>query len=594
MSPGAAVPIRRRWLPVAVAIYTALLLACGPWLHPVGIRGALDGYADRAEAILDGRWIADPFHPFLYPQVVALVTLAVGDGFVAARIVSSCAAGLFVFAAVRLAGTIGGSAVAAWTAVWLFVNGSLLTIGVEASSDMAATALVTAGLWQLAEPRQTAAVLRAGLCFGLATATRYNSACLAPAVVVVLLAGPGRLGERLRHAAVCGAAAVVGYLPSLVPNLLLFGTPLPSESWRNLAYKLSPGADPMALLAYADPAAWFAVDGARLLERSAQDFAAIWNLHLGRAWFGEAAPQALATTGSWLLLATSALAVLHAPRRLWQLPLLLATWTAAIAATFFPQVRLLLPVLPLALGSAAFMLLTRTGPLVLGHGACAVVAVAIAGCAVPTLRQFVSAHPVREVAAAQALVAREGPLVRIATCYPQMARYVAAPVVYVPPPPMLDMTAARLFERVATVADQRPDFLVLSRATTPMPFDTVAAAAPPGFVVESLDAEVLVGRFIRTTADWLEHADARPTTPGRLRLRVQTRIEVGTAGFQVRAPDGSVTVLPLANTAPRTFELEVPLPSGDGRDLELTPCAVRTDGVVLRGAPLRLEPSGGR
>jgi hypothetical protein len=259
----------------------------------------------------------------------------------------------------------------------------------------------------------------------------------------------------------------------------------------------------------------------------------------------------------------------------------------------FPQVRLLLPVLPLALGPAVLGLLTHTGSRVVGHSLCGVVAATIAGSAIPTLHQFVAAHPVQEIAAARAIAAREGPLVRIATCYPQMPRYLAAPIVYVHPPPTQAMTAANLFARIAAVADQQPEFLVLSRVTTPLPFDTVLAAAPAGFVVESVDEHVLVGRFAPSIAKWLEQAAATPINGNRLRLRVQTRIDVGMAGFMVRSQDGTVSLVPLASTSTRTFELEVPIPASTG-ELELTPCVVLLDGTMQRGAPLRLLPASGR
>ena len=90
-------------------LWTLGLIAFGWFCHPIEIIGGeSDQYVPRAEMLLQGSVPKDTFHPLLFPVLTAGLGLLVGDCFVAGRIVSSLAAGVFVFFAARLMGVMFG------------------------------------------------------------------------------------------------------------------------------------------------------------------------------------------------------------------------------------------------------------------------------------------------------------------------------------------------------------------------------------------------------------------------------------------------------------------------------------------------------
>ncbi len=578
-----------------VVLYVALLVALGPSLHPIGIRSALDQYAERARQLLDGVWVGDPFHPFLYPQLTALATLVVGDAFAAARVVSSLAAGLLLYASGRFAHAVHGAGFG-WVAALLAANGAIVVLGVEAGADMTAAALAVTGLWRLAAPPPAARAFAAGVWLGLAVATRLNLAVLLPGFAVVVAATGGAPWlQRARRCAVLAAGAVIGYLPNLVPSVILFGTPLPGDSWRNLAWKLSPNADPSAVARppYTGLAELLHVDGERLVLRSADDFRELWLHGLGRCLAGGSAPAPVTLLFTLLLASAFVVLALRRPRvACWSLALLLAL-TGSIAATFFPQNRLLLPIAPVAAASvvAAVFVVARRRP-ALAHAACAVLVATVATSIVPAVRTFRDEHPLPEVEAARALAARDGPMTSIASFYPLLASNVRARAVYVWTPPILGTTPATVVARVLdAVRDGTVDYVVLGPRSVRVPsVDALVRELPPTLQVERAAADVLVLRVERPDVPWLATASASAGDDGVLRLRITTTCDVVAAGFTVQAPGAAPWLLPLARSGERTFAGELPLRAVPTRDVALVPGCLLANGAALRAPPITIAP----
>lgn len=587
VSPTSA---ERRAALASACVFAAITIVLGCLIHPVGTGGAMDQYVERAELLLQGSLVADPFHSFLYTELVALVALVVPDAFAAGRVVSGLAAGLFLFAAARLAWALGGRRAAFWTSAWLACNGGVLLLGVEAGSDMTAAALLMTSLWLLLDGRR-AWPFGSGLFLGLAVATRYNVGVVAPvlALLVALLAD-GSCGHRLRGVLQFVLAAVFGYLPNAIPAWLQFGTPLPSASWRSLAYKLSPDHDPLALVESSHTSLWslLQVDGPRLVREAVADFGAIWTHGIGQCLGGGQATWFVATVFAALsVLAIGSLAVVRPARGQLVVVAVLIAWTGAVAATFFPQNRLLIPVAPLALVAIVVALFEWLQPLA-AHVAGGVLVLLTAATVPASLRHFEAGHPMAEIAAARQLAEAHGPLATIASCYPLMARRVPARTVYVPPPPAQRVDVASILQRLRDVRSRQPfDFAVIGRASVHgAPLDELRRNLPSGITARPGNAEVVVLEFASPGSEWLERAAATITGARSLHLEIATSLDALTAGFTVRQPNVSPWLLPLLRVGPRRFEATLPFESGSTEGLELVPGCVLLTGEARQAPPI--------
>jgi hypothetical protein len=585
-----------RALVALIAAYVVLLLALGPVLHPIGIRGALDHYAERGRQIADGVWIGDPFHPFLVPELAAVVTLAVGDAFAATRAVSNVAAGLLLYSSGRLAAAVAGQRALPWVVALLAANGAVLVLGVEAGADMTAAALAVTALWLLAEPPPTSRALASGACLGLAIAARYSSAALLPALAALILAVRGAAWrQRAVRLATFAGGCVLGYLPNLIPTVLVQGTPLPGNSWQNLAWKLSPTGDTRAVWnpPYASFAELLRTDGERLVQRTLADIGELWTAGLGRALAGGHAPAWIVATFALALPAALVVLLWRAPRPATAALGVLAVWTTAVAATFFPQTRLLLPVLPVAATAVVAAVLTVAGSRPwLGALACAAATVLTATSVVPAARAFAREHPVAEVQAARAIARAEGPLVAIGSCYALLHSYVDARVSWIEPPPLADITPASVAACVrAAVRERALDFVVLGPHSAHLRRVDAVAAELPELRVESSSADVLVLRVERAPVEWLAAASAVRTGADAVALQLTVAADgVLAAGFRVHAPGAEPWLLPLARTGDRTFAGTLPLRGASAAGVSFEPQCLTTNGAWLRAAPIPMAP----
>lgn len=593
VSPGR--PPGSRAMSVAALGFAALAIVLGCLIHPVGTGGAMDLYVERAEAMLQGRWLGDPFHPCLYTGLVALVALVVPDAFVAGRAVSGLAAGLFLLAAMRLACAIGGRSVGWWTAALLAGNGGVLLLGVEAGSDMTAAALLMTCLWLLVDARR-AWPFWSGVCLGLAVAARYNTGIVAPVLagLVAWLAG-GSWAHRCRSVACFVLGSMLGYLPNAIPAWLQFGTPLPNDSWRSLAYKLSADRDPLALIDTPHQSLWdlLAVEGAQLVRIAMADFADLWAQGIGQCLGGGQATWGVATGFTALAALGLAWCTFVRPRRcrLVIVAVLLA-WTAAVALTFFPQNRLLVPVAPLALVAILTALFQGLGAKA-AHVASAVLVVLTAAALPSSLRLFAAGHPLPEIAAARELAASHGPLTTVASFYPLMSRRVPARVVYVPPPPARRVTVAAILARLQAAHDRLAfDYAVIGAASVPgAPLDELRSNLPNGVRAREAAADVVVLEFANAGSAWLEHAAAWLADDRSLHLEVTTSLDgVLTAGFTVRQAGAAPWLLPLQRVGPRRFEATLPFTGTSSAGLELVPGCVLLTGEAKQAPPISITP----
>lgn len=584
------------WL---VAAWTIALVVFAMVAHTVPRWGREnDTYLFGADSILAGGLPTDPYHPFGYPFVTALVALVVGDTFVAARLVSCAGAVLLVVAAHRLATLWVGARAASWVAIATALNPWTLTVGVEATTDA-----VWAGLAAMTLALSAEAVRRAprtfwlALVFAAAFSTRYQSAVLLVPIVLGLSMSRGvpprrRWREVLRFV---GLAALLT-TPHLVSIWIAFGDPFYSENWRSIALKYYGGLEFAALgsMSFERLVEVIAADPGVVVTRSLADLGQLLTATLPRilsgirdlpaSWTGHAA-AAFAACGAVVLLVRRdpAFAVVAAFG---------ALYSVLTCVSFVPIAEFYLVLLPVGyVGIVAVARRTGIAHL-LGLLSCALVAAALPA----NLSHFVARHPLPEIAAARTTCASSPVPLHVVSSYPYLARYsgcVLHPVIV--PTGREDGWARSWFDRIASIADSaNAEWVVLGARLVPTHGDFAALCAdvPARFDrVDVGDDSVLLLRS--RDAPWVEGLEvARVGSDGsavRFTVRLRERAgEVAIARVAVLAvgPSGTQVAVELDASGERTYEREVDVAELEAGAWRLTPVVVRGDGSYRAGDPV--------
>ena len=190
------------------------LLAFG--YHPVGdyftesdFYGA---YVGGARALARGTFDASRYGVYGpgYEVMLAAVASAVGDAFLAARILSVASAIVVLATSWYWARGRLGAGAAAWLAALLAVNPTFVRYGYSATTDMLSFAGFSAGLAALLAGSGLRSAAGAGLSAGLAALTRYNLASLLPGALLTWL------GRRPWSRALAGALLLVAVFTAVI------------------------------------------------------------------------------------------------------------------------------------------------------------------------------------------------------------------------------------------------------------------------------------------------------------------------------------------------------------------------------------------
>ncbi len=583
-----------RWLLACLGLYGLTLCLLGHWLHPVAMPGGeYDLYVERAESLLAGTLTNDAFHGMLFPELVALTTLALGNAFAAGRVVTHAAAIAVLYVLYRWIRQHHGPRPAVWTCVLLAVNAQFVLLSLQACSDMTATAFLAAAAWlgcRYSSHRHVVAA--AGLCLGLALATRPSSMPLAPLFLAVVAANAGRgIGLRAFAGATFGLGLFVGWLPHAIPTWLQFGSPFANESWRVLDSKLC-HFDVQILVTprYEGMLDLLTHEFGALLRLFVQDFWRLWTEVLGAWLAGGCMVRAFAVS-------TTALALAACLWHLWRrqhLPILsfVLLHTLLIAFTFVPGEGMLLPIVPwvLALVVIAGFACARRWPLAV-HALAAVYATTLAGMAPATLAEFARQHPTAEIAAAERVQQEHGATVTLISTYAAMQRHVSARVWTVSPPLPATYSTATMWQIISKTANEvGADYFLTSTASFWYALPDLAAQAPAGHTVRRLDDGVLLVQLPRLQRDWLQRAEVTRAADGNsidCYLALVEMPDLLGVGFTVFAPDGTSQLLALPSTGPREYRATLPTPPTGGRWRFVPACMLR-DGRVLRGTAIEL------
>ncbi|HEB52368.1 MAG TPA: hypothetical protein ENI87_03830 [bacterium] len=343
------------WLAIG---YLVVLLAVGPWLHPMPAIGVEnDDFQQLAAAWLRGRPPADVFRPALYPLSMAAVSILTGDLFSAGRVVSSVGAALMVGSVFVLVRRLGRKRLAWFAAISAGLHPVVLEHGLLVATDMLAFGLacltlavassrLPAGGRSRAVGGETKWLAGLAACFALAYWTRYtNLALLVPIVFAVLSAG-GDLWRRLARLLGFGALALLFLLPHCGLSLLQFGEPFHDENYRNAALRHYYDLDftRMAEVPFQSFAEVFLHDPARVVIHASAGLWEFFTVGLPRLMAGGAgSPAWLAVP--WLTLAAIGACAVRGPvvRHILCIGGYALAALLAVVLTYQPFERLLLP-----------------------------------------------------------------------------------------------------------------------------------------------------------------------------------------------------------------------------------------------------------
>jgi hypothetical protein len=225
----------------AVAVFAVALLATILGLHRIGDyyteTDFYGGYAEGARLIQQGRLVVSRYGVVgpLFEIVLALVGRLGHDLYAPAQGIAAGAAVAFALLWFLTVRRLVDARLGLWTTLFLVSNATLFRYGSSATTDTLALALQAAALWWLlTRPRRP---IVAGLLAALALLTRYSSAYLLPAGVLLLAAGVGGGGHRARR--------VLGFVAGWALPVLLWivyarmhGSGPPFELYHGFAYEM--------------------------------------------------------------------------------------------------------------------------------------------------------------------------------------------------------------------------------------------------------------------------------------------------------------------------------------------------------------------
>jgi hypothetical protein len=496
-----------------IAVYVIVLIVAGSKVHVMETPGTaeMDGYADKADRILAGEIPRDPYHPLLYPILSAAAGRFAGGGFAGGRIVSSLCAGLLLGLTYLLGKSLYGRGAIGLLALGiLLINYNIITMGMEAATDMTFAALAATVLFlsvRVGSTMSGRAAAGLGAVFGLALFTRYSAFFLLPAIVAAVTLPSAKVPVRRRAIASAwlAGAALIALIPHFILTERVFGTPWYSESWRNLALKMHGGYD------------WSYFRSVRYngliptVLSSPRTFVLSFLREIARFLYGTIRQLGGGGVAGVLFmigaLAGLCAALFRMDRRKLIAVLFAGGYVALTCVFFYSGPRFMLPVLPVGcLWAGAAMLsgpmsrsfrlgrflVPRSRPLI------AIFAAVLVASTWGHMRAYAHAQPVRELEAARFIERTYGDGVTVLGTFPFMQRYVTYRYAELP-----DADASQAAHPDAYIDALRgdviawhADFILIGRLSLEnRPPGLLSAERPPAFLEPVLrEGDVVVYR----------------------------------------------------------------------------------------------------
>jgi len=495
--------------------YVLVLIAVGWKIHVIELPNSaeMDGYADKADWIMAGKIPHDAYHPLLYPILAAGAGIFAGNGFAGARIVSSLFAGLLAAMTYLVGRACFGRGVGFLALVALLINYNVVTMGMEAGTDMTFAALALTLLFLcvrsgLGLRYRDMAYL--GVAFALALFTRYNALFLLPTVIVACALPVAGIPVRRRMLTLLVFAVVT--VAVLTPHFILtervFGRPWYSESWRNLALKMhgdydwnyfrNVHSDGVLSIVLSSPGR-FTVSFFRELARFF--YSTLVELGGGGLAGGLFAAAALAGFyGTWF----------EIDRRKFIVASFAVFFVTLNCLSFYSGLRFMLPILPVAYLGAGTAILSgpfagsfRAGKLRIARSIPAVglFILALLMSSAIHMRAYANAHPIRELEAARLIERRYGDGVIVLGTFPFMQRYVGYRYIelFDAAPSEVDHPGEYVESLRDSLIARNADFIIVGkRSLKNRPLELLGAENPPDFLDPVVrDPDVVVYRVRR-------------------------------------------------------------------------------------------------
>jgi hypothetical protein len=441
-----------------------------------------DRYVEKADSLRDGTLPRDPYHPLFYPLLAAGLGQFLGNTFAAARVISSLAGAWLLLVTYHLARRCFGLRSALAATLWLACNSLFLLFGFMTTTDMLFSALALSCLYFSVRATEDAAVgpmVLTGVCFGLAYCTRYAAMALIPNILWALWSSPfASIRRKIRAALLVTAVIVCTLAPHFIVNTYQFGSPFYSENSKNLVRKVF-GVDlerdkPAAPL---ESVASVVLRSPGSVAASAVGTADTWIAQGALAYVAGNKQFLAAAAFAAAFLAGAYLIFIQRERRQGIVLIYAAAYFAMICLFMEPFPRLVLPILPVLLMTAAYFIVEIAFPGTWRLGRIQVTAAlppVIILCALvawgipPALSESAVRHPYQEVEAAQLLQERAGTGVKVMGSFPFMQRYVQYRYDHLNDDGFLavERSKAEYFERLRQmVRDNKANFLIFGRAS---------------------------------------------------------------------------------------------------------------------------------
>ncbi len=470
-----------RVVPALLVTYLIFLIIFGVRYHVMEVPASSewDGYALKIDELRSGSLPRDPYRPLLYSLLASAAAEMVGDSFAGGRLVSSLFAIVFIFVAWRIGRLIFGEPAGSITVLFLMLNFHVATYGMGVSTDMMFAALVSAvllvSLLMVKDPGPGKAVL-IGFLFAISYFTRYTAVFILPVplVSIIISRGDRDTAGKLFLSGLFLVSALIFLVPHFVLNTMVFGSPLYSENWRNVAFKLYGEGDwaNFGKRPFEGPFDVLSSDPARWLRLTAREFTRFFTSTMYYLGGKGVAGYLFIISGAAGLIALA----FRMDRRRAVVILFILLIVAGGCATFVTAVRFMLPVMGLyymmIVGLAAVAVMSgqsylRSGIRIVSSVLAAVLVLATIHTGVRHMGMYINAHPVEELDAARKLEKEYGTDIVVLGTFPFTQRYVGYDYVELDHAEGEEVTSsAAYFDRMERqVRSEGARFVIVGRAT---------------------------------------------------------------------------------------------------------------------------------
>ena len=516
-------------------VFFVFLLYLAVTLHTTIVSSAeVDGYIGNASAVMKSETPHDEFRPYLYILLVAAVGKVTGGPFSGGRLISVLAASLFVYFTYLIGISLFKKRGVATTAALLVaLNPYVLTSGMLVATDALAAMFICGTLYlclRMTESGRERYAALMGLFFALAMSTRYACAFAFPVIGISLLLAKAPFKRRLVLTAIFGLCFLLAFMPALIWNYIVWENPFYSKNWINFAYKV-----------YGPQYSTMNLDGLKsVILASPKE---VWKSFINEVGVFTKTTFPQLCDGMFFVFCFgwgAYWSLIRANRKIWLVLIYFVSMAVGQCFFFFAQIRMLLPILPIAcLFMARFLYPTkavkvwqrgrvalRPEPLfVLGALVFLILSVTL-----PEVRAFKALHNYDEIELAKGLEKKVRDFEQVMATFPFMEYFVDYQAVQMPP---FSGTPQQDIENIVKTMERRNiNYLIVGKqwlGNRPRNLLSAYLSIEGLTIVERRDEAVLYER-VREEKQLTSHpvdVNSQKLEPGLQRILYDTRDWIG-------------------------------------------------------------------